>query len=47
MPHTHLPKEVSNCGDGKVAKLKQNNIGNLMLSANITTTIKTDKSFTL
>ncbi|MEH2305288.1 hypothetical protein [Nostoc sp.] len=44
---THTSKEISNCGVGKIARLKQNNIRNLTSSVNRGTTIKTDKCFML
>jgi hypothetical protein len=44
---TNTSKELSNCGDGKIAKRKQNNRRNLTSSVNRRTTIKTDKCFML
>jgi hypothetical protein len=44
---TNTSKEISNCGVGKIARLKQNNIRNLTSSVNRGTTIKTDKCFML
>ncbi len=44
---TDTSKEISNCGVGKIARLKQNKIRNLTSSVNRGTTIKTDKCFML
>jgi hypothetical protein len=44
---TDTSQEISNCGVGKIARLKQNNIRNLTSSVNRGTTIKTDKCFML
>jgi hypothetical protein len=44
---TDTSEEISNCGVGKIARLKQNNIRNLTSSVNRGTTIKTDKCLML